>query len=93
MKANDNIYKTIVSNIIEYEIRTQVREVTGTYSLLVKMDLSLEPRRSEFTEYIEFEALFAIKGKHYNVDGLIDHHGRITLGDLTCDGKLIYKFY
>lgn len=86
----DTVYETIVSNIIKKAVRDYMRDVIE-YKYLYQIDVSMRPLTVAC--YIEFEALFTIEGKHLSFTGLVDRYGKVSFGDLTCDGKLIYKFY
>lgn len=91
MKAykKDEVYETIIASIVKKEVRELMR---GLEDLLVyKIDVSL--KSLTVACYIEFEARFTIKEKLWSVTGLMDRYGKILFGDLTCEGKLIYKFY
>ena len=83
------VYETILSNIVKKEVRELTR---GLEDLSVyKIDVSLKPLTVAC--YIEFEACFTIKEKRWSVTGLVGCYGKVSFGDLNCDGKLIYKFY
>lgn len=85
----DEVYETIIANIVKKEVRELMR---GLEDLLIfKIDVSLKPLTVAC--YIEFEARFTIKEKLWCVTGLMDRYGKISLCDLICDDKLIYKFY
>ena len=86
----DMVYETIITNIIKKAVRDFMRGIIENKHPH-QIDVSLRPLTVAC--YIEFEALFTIEGKHWSMTGLVDRYGKISFGDLTCDGKLIYKFY
>ena len=90
MYKKDVVYETIIVNIIEKEVRDYMRDILE-YKYLYQIDVSMRPLTVAC--YIEFEALFTVEGKHWSITGLVDRYGKVSYYDLTCDGKLIYKFY
>ena len=86
----DVVYETIIASIIKKEVSGFLDDFLDRKHLY-QIDVSLKPLT--VAGYVEFEACCAIKENRWSVTGLMDRYGKITFGDLTCDGKLIYRFY
>ena len=88
---NMTVYEKIIANIIDREVFDLARQMLSKF--ISKVDIKMEPIKSDHYDYVEFEASFTVDSKSWKVCGLVDDCGRVSLGDLICDGKLIYKFY
>lgn len=86
----DVVYKTIIASIIKKEVSGFLDDFLD-HKYLYRIDVSMRPLTVAC--YIEFETLFTVEGKNWSLTGLVDRYGKVSFGDLTCDGKLIYRFY
>lgn len=85
------VYEKIIINIIDREVFDLARQMLNKY--LSNINIAMEPMKTAHCEYVEFEASFTTDNKNWKVCGRVDDCGRVSYGDLICDGKLIYKFY
>ena len=85
------VYEKIIANIIDREVFDLMKDMFHKY--LSNINITMGQTKSNNCEYVEFETSFTLDGRNWKVCGLVDDCGRVSFGELTCDGTMIYKFY